>query len=76
MSLIHNERTKLTANWLNTLATALVATGAIAPVAAWLYGFPSAIADALTLGIMSAACTLSGAVLHLLARMVLGGLKE
>ncbi len=76
MSLIHNERIKLTANWLNALATALVATGAIAPVAAWLYGFPSAVADALDLGILSAACTLSGAGLHWLARRVLGGLKE
>ena len=38
MSLIHNERTKLTATWLNTLATALVAAGTFAPLAALLYG--------------------------------------
>ena len=38
MFLVHNERTKLTASWLNTLATALIAAGAFAPAAAWLYG--------------------------------------
>lgn len=76
MSLIHNERIKLTANWLNTLATALVATGAIAPVAAWLYGFPTATADPLTPGFLSAACSLSGATLHYLARTVIEGMTS
>ena len=38
MSLVHNERTKLTAAWFNTLATALMAAGLFAPVAALLYG--------------------------------------
>jgi hypothetical protein len=36
--LVRNERTKLTAAWLNTLATALVAAGFFAPAAALLYG--------------------------------------
>lgn len=76
MSLIHNERIKLTANWLNTLATALVATGAIAPVATWLYGFPTATADPLTPGFLSAACSLSGATLHYLARTVIEGMTS
>jgi tripartite-type tricarboxylate transporter receptor subunit TctC len=34
VSLIHNERIKLTANWLNTLSATTVATGVIAPLAA------------------------------------------
>ena len=38
MHLVHNERTKLTATWINTLATALVAAGFFAPVAALAYG--------------------------------------
>ena len=39
MFLVHNEQTKLTAAWLNTLATALVAAGTFAPFAALFYGF-------------------------------------
>jgi hypothetical protein len=35
MHLIFNERTKLTASWINTLATALIAAGALAPTAAF-----------------------------------------
>lgn len=38
MFLIHNEQTKLTANWLNALAAATVAAGVFAPVAALIYG--------------------------------------
>ena len=38
MFLIHNERTKLTAAWFNTLATALVAAGTFGPFAAQGYG--------------------------------------
>jgi hypothetical protein len=37
MFLVHNERTKLTATWLNTLATALIAAGVFAPAVAALY---------------------------------------
>ncbi len=37
MHLIHNERTKLTATWLNTLATAFLAAGLFAPLAALAY---------------------------------------
>jgi hypothetical protein len=40
MSLIHNERTKLTANWLNTLAAGIILTGAVAPLVAAIYGLP------------------------------------
>jgi len=37
MTLIHNERTKLTAVWLNTLAAATVVAGVIAPIAAVVF---------------------------------------
>jgi hypothetical protein len=33
-----NERTKLTANWLNAIAAGVIVTGAIAPVVAFVYG--------------------------------------
>jgi hypothetical protein len=33
MPLIENERVKLTATWLNTLAAATIVTGVLAPIA-------------------------------------------
>jgi hypothetical protein len=36
MSLIHNERTKLTATWFNTLGSGCVITGFVAPTIALL----------------------------------------
>ncbi len=41
MYAIHNEQVKLTANWLNTIAIALVVTGLIVPAASYVYGLPS-----------------------------------
>jgi hypothetical protein len=40
VSLIHNERIKLTASCLNTLGTTIVATGVIAPLVAIVLRFP------------------------------------
>ena len=48
VSLIHNERTKLTATWLNGLATAAVAVGSIAPSIAAVSGTISPILAART----------------------------
>jgi VIT1/CCC1 family predicted Fe2+/Mn2+ transporter len=77
MNLVHNERTKLTATWVNAVAVAVVATGAIAPVAAVAFGLP-------TLGTIStgflpsitAAWLLLGITLHISARVVLRRLRE
>jgi hypothetical protein len=38
MSLVHNERTKLTANLLNAVAAGIIITGAVAPVVGAIYG--------------------------------------
>jgi len=38
MSLVGNERVKLTANWLNTLASATATVGVLAPAASIAYG--------------------------------------
>lgn len=75
MSLIHNERTKLTAAWLNTLSSAATTAGVIAPLAAVFYGVSnsSIAANALFLG--SPVWLFTGVGLHLAARYVLGGLK-
>lgn len=76
MFLIHNERTKLTANWLNTLATAVVAAGVFAPGAALIYGFSQTAADRTFLGASAAICFLAGFALHMAGRVLLGRLRE
>jgi hypothetical protein len=50
--LIHNERAKLTAAWLNTMASAAMTVGVLAPLATALYGIsPSPVPQSvLTLG--------------------------
>jgi hypothetical protein len=73
-TVIHNERTKITATWLNGLATAATAAGAIAPAAAASYGISGG-----QFGwrfVVGTVTWLSvGLALHLLARRVLGRLR-
>jgi hypothetical protein len=76
MHLVHNERTKLTAGWLNALATALVAAGFFAPAAALLYGLSQFPVSAAYMFSLALGCLGLGAGLHLLARAVLGRLLE
>ena len=76
MFLIHNERTKLTAAWLNTLATAIVAAGVFAPASALLYGLSElriglSFVVALTLG-----CLVFGLTLHVGGLVLLRRLRE
>ena len=76
MSVVANERVKLTASLLNTAAGFSLTAGAIAPLIAGSYGLnaaPTVGARALLLiiGIWFAV----GVGLHLLARRVLGALK-
>ncbi len=73
MSLTHNEQVKLTANWLNTMASASVVAGVIVPAAAALYGVGGY--DPATAGWRFVASAtiwiLSGAGLHYIARQTL-----
>lgn len=76
MFLVRNERVKLTANWLNALATALVAAGLFAPAAAILYGLsqlPTGFAYILAVAV---GCLSMGTAIHLIGRAVLGRLRE
>jgi hypothetical protein len=73
---VRNERRKLTASWLNAIATALVAAGVFAPVASQIYGFGSNRADQTLVLISSAVCVAVSLVLHLSGRQLLGGLEE
>jgi hypothetical protein len=76
MHLVHNERTKLTASWLNTLATALVAAGAFAPAAAFLYGLSQPVSGAWAMIVIALACVAAGVGLHVAGRVFLGRLQE
>ena len=76
MFLVHNERTKLTASWLNALATALVAAGFFAPAAAVIYGLSTAPLGRWTMAALALVCLAFGASIHLFGRIVLGRLRE
>ncbi len=72
----HNERTKLTAAWFNTLATALIAIGTFAPVSALVLGIEASQTGQLTVIAASLVCFAIGVGLHLAGRRFLGRLKE
>jgi hypothetical protein len=76
MHLVHNERTKLTAGWINTLATALVAAGFFAPVAALIYGISPLPIGAHIMVALALGCLGLGAGIHVVGRTVLGRLRE
>lgn len=70
---IHNERTKLTATYVNGAAIAVLAIGGLAPL---FSVFGSTLAQSLWIvTIQLAACLVISAVLHLIARWFLGRLK-
>lgn len=76
MFLVHNERIKLTATWLNTLATALVAAGVFAPVAAALYGISILAVERRYMAAVVLGCMSLGVAIHFAARRVLGRIRE
>ncbi|RVU21135.1 hypothetical protein [Methylobacterium oryzihabitans] len=77
MSLVHNERTKLTATYLNTAADGMVTAGVIAPLAAAAFGVSGASGHLPTLTLaLGVLIFLFGSIaLHAPARYVLKGLK-
>lgn len=76
MHLVHNERTKLTAAWFSTLATAVVTAGALAPLVAVIYGLSRPGIGSVYLIILAIACFMIGAAIHVHARIFLGRLQE
>lgn len=72
MSLVRNEQTKLTATWLNGIAIAAIAVGTIAPSTAAIVG-TAAPAAAIIVGLV---WFIAGCGLHVLARLMLRGLRE
>lgn len=75
MAKVADERTKLSATFMNGIAITMVAAGSIAPLAAFSYGLPNA-ARGSTLALIGLAWFAGGFALHLIARWMLRGLKE
>ena len=77
MNHVFNERIKLGASALNTLATASITVGVLAPLAAYLYGLavPSATRALWELLLSGLAWFLVAAALHYGAQRLLGLLR-
>ena len=75
MSLVHNERVKLTAAWLNGMASAAVAAGVIAPLVAAFYGLTSVPVSTSGLLLGAVLWFAASGALHVAARHILGRLR-
>ena len=76
MSLIHNERLKLTATYLNAAARACLVAGVIAPFAAFAFGYATAaFGSTLTFALGATTFLLASLSLHSAARFILKGLR-
>jgi hypothetical protein len=72
MSLVSNEQVKLTATFLNAIASALVIVGGVTPLAAWAFAIPSAPGrSGQTLILITTAFVGTGFGIHWLARQLL-----
>jgi len=74
MNEIDNERVKSTSAWFNQLATGVIVVGVLTPAFGLYYGVQNVRPDSTTLAAIAYA-VLVGAMLHLLAREMLGALK-
>lgn len=71
-----NERIKLTANFLNTVASGSVVVGGIMPIAAVTFGIPAGPTRPIATAFAIAAAFMTfGVALHWVARLFLGRLK-
>ncbi len=74
MSLIHNERIKLLATYLNGLAIAVFAVGALAPIFSNLYGSSSGGQSRPVIAV-AMICVVLSAALHFIASLILRRLE-
>jgi hypothetical protein len=75
MSMIHNERTKLTANAFNTAATSCFTVGILAPLAAVFYNFGQTAVPVRTVTLGIVTWLAAALIIHYNARLILGRLK-
>ena len=71
-----NEQRKLTATYLNTIASAILALGGIAPLAAIVYGNLPISNGVWVLTLILAVCICISLALHFLARALLVRIEE
>jgi hypothetical protein len=76
MFLVYNERTKLTASWLNAMAAPLIAAGAFAAPVAWLYRLSALRIGPGVLSALAFACLAAGIGLQIVGLTILGRLRE
>lgn len=74
--LVDNERLKLTATWLNTLATAIFTVGGFGPIVSYGFGLVPESIERITVFAAAGTCLVVATTLHLVARGILGGLSE
>lgn len=72
---IHNERMKLTANYLNGIALAVLGVGAFAPLVAFLYGTSNMTLPAWVVPAGFVICVFTSFGLHWAARHILGRMR-
>jgi hypothetical protein len=70
-----NEHTKYFASLINSVATTVVATGAVVPSINYVYNILPATLEGWQINLMALSCVLSGLFIHLIGHIVLGGLK-
>ncbi|QUS40325.1 hypothetical protein RPMA_16880 [Tardiphaga alba] len=73
---VQNERVKLLAGFMNTIAAAFLSAGCIGPALAFFYGLTPAGINGGILIIGSLACMLLSAALHFVGHLALGGIRE
>lgn len=74
MSLIHNERTKYLATFVNTVAAGTIIAGVVAPLIPFTFGMPGPISGGFAIAV-SLVWLLVGAALHAMVRIILGRLQ-
>jgi hypothetical protein len=70
------QHTQLTATLFNTLATAFIAAGVFAPVAAIVYGISDLRIGKVYIAALFLVCGSGGTALHWIGRAMLGSLRE
>lgn len=75
MNLVRVEQTKLTASYLNGVAIAFLAVGAIGPVLALSSGAAGRV-DLASTGVLALGCLAVSIALHYLGRRILGDLAD
>jgi hypothetical protein len=75
LHLVRNERLKLLASAISNSAVATFVTAIVAPIAGWLYGVPSVVSGE-GWPLIGGAWLLLAVVLHVVAQIILGRLRE